>query len=115
MVPRQATRLPNTATLTLGQTETLNLGVPDNIIEFIENDFGDDLLRGLKQRKNLGECEYLSDEKCILLSGLKSNIDSAAQFLQFNFDNLIYISELKNTKNNLEKKLKDIENQYKSQ
>lgn len=89
MVTKQATRIPNSNKLKIGEFQSLSLGVPDNVLGFFEESHGFEVLSKLKDRKNLSECEFSEEDKAVHLSGIKENLDGAAKFLNFYFDNLM--------------------------
>jgi len=82
-VTKQATRVPNSAQLKLGEFQSLSLGVPDNVLPFFLEAHGTEVLHKLKERKGLTECEFTADDKAIHLAGAKEHLDSSAKFLEF--------------------------------
>lgn len=104
MFSKKATRLPNTRKS--GPEDTsINIEVPVYLREWIKGEDGVKLCIRCKSRKELQDLVVDEDGEYITLTGLKANLDSAVNFLKFNFDNLQFVDKLKGVKQELKTKL----------
>lgn len=114
MVTKHATRLPNTRKLALAEAQSVNISVPKNLVSFMDDTFGEELLEKLKERKGLTECAWDEEDECVRLSGNKEQLEAATKFLKFNLDNLLYVDKLREMLDELKQKLGKLESQVKA-
>lgn len=105
MFSKKATRLPNTTKPALQEETSINIEVPPYLRDWIKGEDGIKLCQRCKERKELHNLLVDEDGEVLTLIGPKNNIDSAVNFLKFNFDNLQFVDKLKGVKQDLSTKL----------
>mmetsp|Transcript_65591 Transcript_65591/g.55682 ORF Transcript_65591/g.55682 Transcript_65591/m.55682 type:complete len:344 (-) Transcript_65591:554-1585(-) len=104
MFSKKATRLPNTKKAAF-EEQSINIEVPSYLRDWIKGEDGVKLCQRCKDRKELQDLFVDDEGEYISLIGPKENLNSAVNFLKFNFDNLQFVDKLKGVKLELNTKL----------
>lgn len=94
MTTKQSIRLPNGLKMKVDEFSTEVVEVPEKVVHFMEEEFGLNLIKNIKDKVHLQETTFDEYKNSITLSGLKESVLFAKKFLLFNFENLQYVNSI---------------------